>query len=133
MATKSKRTSDVDAFLAAFEHRRREEVRALRAAILQAHPTLTERIKWNAPSFCHADDDRVTFRFAPKRDTVQLIFHRGAKAKSSAGFHFDDPCGLLSWAAVDRGVVTLESDDDFARHGAAIVRLVGAWIEATRE
>jgi hypothetical protein len=33
--------------------------------------------KWNAPSFRHAGEDRVTFRLQPG-DKLQLIFHRGA-------------------------------------------------------
>lgn len=133
MATRRKSTgSEVDAFFSAFSHARREQVLALRAAILAANPTLTEQIKWNAPSYCHDGDDRVTFRFAPKGDAVQLIFHRGAKAKAVEGFRFDDPSGLLVWAAADRGVLTLATEDAFERHSATIASLVTAWVAATR-
>lgn len=133
MATRRKpATSDVDAFLSTFEHPMRDHVLALRAAILAANPSLTEHIKWNAPSFCHDGDDRVTFRFAPKSAAVQLIFHRGAKAKATEGFRFDDPSGLLAWAAVDRGVLTLSTPEQCALHSAAIASLVTAWITATR-
>lgn len=132
MAGRRKTTGiDVDAFLAGFSHPMREPILELRAAILSANPTLTEHIKWNAPSFCHDGDDRVTFRFAPKGDSVQLIFHRGAKAKAIEGFRFDDPSGLLVWAAADRAVLTLSTADAFERHRAQIASLVTAWVAAT--
>lgn len=111
----------------------RDEVLALRAAILRSNPTLTEHIKWNAPSFCHAGDDRVTFRFAPKGSAVQLVFHRGAKAKDSKGFRFEDESGLIVWAAPDRGVVTLTSSAQIAEASEKVAALVGAWVAATAE
>jgi hypothetical protein len=126
-------TRDVEAFLAALKHPWRDEVLALREAILRMNPSLTEHIKWKAPSFCADGDDRVTFRFAPKGDAVQLIFHRGAKVKETKGFRFDDASGLLVWAAVDRGVVTLATAEALASQRDAIATLVGAWVAATAE
>lgn len=125
--------SEVDAFFASFEHAMRDEVSALRAAILLANPTLTEHIKWNAPSFCHLGDDRVTFRFAPKGNSVQLIFHRGAKAKDTKGFRFEDESGLIVWAAPDRGVVTFTSAAQLVAQRETVATLVGAWVAATAE
>ncbi len=124
-------SSEVDGFLATLKHPWRDEILALRAAILEANPSLTEHIKWKAPSFCHAGDDRVTFRFAPKSDAVQLIFHRGAKVQETKGFRFDDDSGLLQWAAADRGVLTLATAEELTRNSEAIAKLVGAWVAAT--
>jgi hypothetical protein len=58
-------------------------VEAVREIILSAHPGITERIKWNAPSFCIDGDDRITFRLQPG-DRVQLVFHRGARKRDDA-------------------------------------------------
>jgi hypothetical protein len=124
-------TSDVDAFLAALKHPSRDEILALREAILRLNPSLTEHIKWKAPSFCADGDDRVTFRFSPKSDAVQLIFHRGAKVKDTKGFRFNDTSGLLCWAAVDRGVVTFATAEAITRDRETIAKLVGAWVAAT--
>jgi len=120
----------VDDFLANLDHPWRTQIAALRTAILASNKAITEQIKWNAPSFCHAGDDRVTFRFPPKGG-VQLIFHRVAKPKDTKGFAFDDTSGLLVWAAPDRGSVTLQSADDLTAKSAVLVKLVNAWIRAT--
>jgi hypothetical protein len=140
MTVRSKRSrvtadgsAEVETFLASFEHPMRDEVLALRAAILRANPTLTEHIKWNAPSFCHADDDRVTFRFAPKGSAVQLVFHRGAKPKDSKGFRFEDKSGLIVWAAPDRGIVTLATAAQVEAATEKVAELVNAWVAATAE
>ncbi len=75
----------------------------LRAIVLSARDGVTEHIKWNAPSFCFGGEDRVTMRLQDAR--VQLVFHRGARAKDATGFCFRDDTGLLELVAVDRGVV----------------------------
>lgn len=85
----------VRTFLAGMDHARKPEIEALRSAILGAGMELTERVKWNAPSFCSGGDGRVTFRLQPG-DRVELIFHRDAKKRSdTAGFSFTDPTGLI--------------------------------------
>lgn len=123
--------SDVDAFLAELRNPLARGVAALRAAIVASDPAIRERIKWNAPSFGLGDDDRVTLRLPPKGG-LQLVFHRGAKPKDTKGFAFEDPSGLLVWAAADRGVVTLRDLDEIRAKTDAIVALVGAWMRATR-
>ena len=82
-------------------------VEQLRAAMLDSNDDITEHVKWNAPSFRYAGEDRVTFRLFPE-DRVQLVFHRGSKVKDDAGnFAFDDETRLLRWVAADRAVVAL--------------------------
>lgn len=120
---------DVDAFLTTLTHARKAEVLALRAAIRAAVPTLTERVKWNAPSFCAAGDDRITFRLQPG-DRVELIFHRGAK-KRTDDFRFEDATGLVKWAAPDRGQVVFRDAADVAEKTPAVQSLARAWIAAT--
>jgi hypothetical protein len=129
MATKKK--PDVAAFIAALEHPLRDGVVRLRLALLAVGDATTEQIKWNAPSFCDDGDDRCTMRLAPT--TLQLILHRGAKVKSTAGFSFVDDTGLITWAAPDRGVITFKSVAEVEQHEAAVAALVGRWFAATRE
>lgn len=125
----AKRDVDVADYLAALEHPRKPEVVALRRLILAADRGITERIKWNAPSFGVGGDDRVTMRLAPKGQ-VQLVFHRGAKVITD-GFTFADPTGWLVWAAPDRATLTVEDAADLKANGAAIAALVVRWMKAT--
>ena len=79
---------EVDQFMARLEHPLKEGVQRLRTAILASNDTITEHIKWNAPSFRHAGQD---FRLQPG-DKLQLLFHRGAKVRTdTAAFAFNDP------------------------------------------
>jgi hypothetical protein len=126
MAAKS---PSVEAFLADLEHQRKPEVEALRQAILSGVPGLTERIKWNAPSFGPGDDDRITMRLQPG-DRLQLVLHRGAKARPVDGFTFSDPAALIAWAAADRGVVTI-APGELDQLRAALVDLLRRWVAAT--
>lgn len=118
---------DVSAFIAALPHRRRDEIVALRSLILAAVPGLSERIKWNAPSFGRPDD-RVTMRLQPG-DRLELIFHRGVKPKTTS-FAFADPTGLLDFVAPDRAVLRIETGTLGTRRNE-IADLVKRWIDAT--
>ena len=123
--------TDVQAFLRGLKHARKDEVEAVREIILSAHPGITERIKWNAPSFCIDGDDRITFRLQPG-DRVQLVFHRGARTRDDAAtFSFEDGSGLLEWVARDRALVTFEDLDDVKAKRAAFKDLVRRWMIAT--
>ena len=67
-----------DSFLVAeymqkLEHPLKAEIEALRAIIKSANPAISERIKWNAPSY-HANEDFLTFNHRMP-DKVHLIFH----------------------------------------------------------
>ncbi len=119
------RTQEVDRFMKELEHPFKEEVERLRSAILESNDRISEHIKWNAPSFRYAGEDRVTFRLYPE-DRVQLVFHRGAKVKRDGkDFVFHDGTGLLKWVARDRAVVALR---DAEARRPALVDLVNRWI-----
>lgn len=79
-------------------------VDTLRSIISDAHPALSERIKWNAPSFALGEEDRITLGVNAKGG-VRVVLHRGAKAKDGSGPAFHDPGGLAAWPAPDRGVL----------------------------
>lgn len=123
------RNPAVDAFMKALEHPHKADVERIRALILGLDGNIQERIKWNAPSFGPGQEDRVTFRLAPK-DKLQLIFHRGAKVQDSTGFTFEDPSGLLQWAAPDRAVLELGGAKAVAPQ--VLGELVRRWMAATR-
>ena len=121
--------ADLEAWLAALGHPRKAEIEQLVEIALGAAPGITGHVKWNAPSFCIGGDDRVTLRLNPP-PTLQVIFHRGAKAKEAADFEFTDESGLLQMVAPDRGVVKLGEGDVLA-HSDALGRLIARWTEAT--
>ena len=123
-------TDEVERFLAGLEHPLKAEIERVRAIMLAADPEITERIKWKAPSFCYRGDDRVTMKLFPPT-SLQLIFHRGAKVKDSTDFTFDDPTGLMSWAAKDRAVVTFADMSEIEAHEAKLADLVRRWMQAT--
>lgn len=103
-------------------------IETTRAAILAADPGITETVKWNAPNFVFDGVDRVTMRVPPKGG-LQLVFHRGAKQRADvAGFVFEDPDGLLTWPAPDRGVLFLADAGAASALGSALTELVRRWI-----
>ncbi len=130
MASSKRADVAVDPWIAALDHPMKPALVALCDALRAAHPALSTRIRWNAPSFGPGDDDRVTFRLPPKGG-LQLVLHRGAKVKDTTGFRFDDPTGLVVWAAVDRGVLTFADAADALAKRDAVCALVGRWIAAT--
>jgi len=123
-------SSDVERYLAALDHPLKAGVLRLRTAILAADPGITEHVKWNAPSFRYAGEDRVTFQLR-RPDRVQLVFHRGAQVRADTdSFAFDDPTGLLQWATPDRAVVTLTDLAGIDAQVAAVGSLVARWVVA---
>ena len=124
------RSHEVDRFMEGLDHPLKNGIERLRAAILDSNDRITEHIKWKAPSFRYADEDRVTFRLYPE-DRVQLVFHRGAKVKGdAANFTFDDHTGLLWWVANDRAVVALRDAEDVEAKRADLVEVVNRWVVA---
>lgn len=121
---------NVDEFLAALDHRRKDEVQYLRTLILKCSPNVSEHIKWNAPSFCFNGDDRVTMRLQPN-DRVELVFHAGVKVKDVSGFRFDDPSGLLAFRAPDRAVICFADLNDIKSKKATLSALVKRWMLET--
>ena len=121
------RSQEVERFLRGLEHPSKEGIERLRAAILDSNEGITEHVKWKAPSFCYAGEDRVTFRLFPA-DRAQLVFHRGSRVKDDADtFTFEDDTGLLEWVAADRAVVPLRDAEARPR---ALVSVVNRWVVA---
>lgn len=66
----------VNAYMAALDHPLKAEVELLREIIRSAHPGLSERIKWNAPSY-FMQADLLTFNLHDKK-VIRLVFHHPA-------------------------------------------------------
>ena len=115
----------VASLLASLEHPFKREIFAVRELILGADPRITEGVKWNAPSF------RTTEWFATvhlrARDGVQVILHRGAKAREGAP-SLDDPSGLLEWMGKDRASVKFSDLDDVKAKRERFTAIVRGWI-----
>ena len=126
----AEKLSAVDTYMDALEHRHKPAIASLRQLILDEVPGLNERIKWNAPSFGKGEDDRITMRLHPG-DRLQLILHRGAKAGADDLFRFEDPAGLITWAAPDRGVITFTDADDLAAKSPALPEVLRRWVACT--
>ena len=64
----------VNAWMTKLDPEFKPAVDAVRKIIKAAGPQLTERIKWNAPSYYYKQDI-VTFGPAKAKDKVMLVFH----------------------------------------------------------
>lgn len=119
-------------FLAELEHPLKPEIEEVRRIILRADEQLTEHIKWNAPSFCHRDEDRFTFNLRGK-GFFTLVFHRGAKVKDPVenGTLIEDTTGLLQWMANDRATVTFSDTHDVIAKQDKLTELIRTWLKAT--
>ena len=125
------KATDVTTFVERLAHSRKDDINALRRIVLAGDPTLTESVKWNAPSYSIDGDHRLTFRLHP-RDRVEIVFHRGARRRSdAASFSFTDPTGMIVWSTNDRGVIAFVDSATIHDQAANITELVRSWIAAT--
>ena len=121
-------------FFDQLDHPLKPAMDLIRNIILGVDDSITEHIKWNAPSFCHSGDDRITFNLH-KSGHILLIFHRGAKPRppKGSGRLIDDRSGFLEWPANERAVLKLTSLDDAMAKKAILESIVRMWIEAAAD
>lgn len=119
--------------MAQFDDERKPLVEALLQAIIEACPTLTETIKWNAPTFCYEGKDRMTFMLH-KKDRVGLILHTGAKPKEDkkAPHLYTDDTELLEWNSNIRATITFADCDEFSSKRDLFKKAVERWVEETK-
>lgn len=125
-------TAEVEAFLAALDHPRKAEILALRRIILDADPSITEGIKWNAPSF-RTSEWFATFHLRAK-DGVRIILHLGAKRREDANPRaaVADPESLLEWLGDDRASVKFRDMGEVDARRIALKSLIRQWIGEIR-
>ncbi|MDZ4725462.1 MAG: DUF1801 domain-containing protein [Leptospira sp.] len=123
---------DVTNFLSSHKHPLKAVIEEIRDLILKTDKSITEHIKWNAPSFCYLGDDRITFRL-DKSENIQLIFHTGAKGKDTKTnqYLFEDETRLLVWLADKRAVVTFVSFEDYMKKKTKFKKIVKRWLAET--
>jgi hypothetical protein len=119
-------STEVETFLAKLEHPAKPEILALRTLILGVDPSVTEGIKWNAPSF-RTTEYFATFHLRAK-EGVQIILHRGAKRRSDGPIAIPDPHGMLEWLGEDRASVRFRDQAEVAAKGEAFAEVLGNWI-----
>lgn len=117
----------VDEFRGNLTEEVRQTVDLLREIIATAHDDLSERIKWNAPSFAIGEEDLITLGLE-KNGGVRVVLHRGAKRKDVTGFRFDDTTGLARWPAADRGVVVFQDRSAVEQRRDALHQLCVRWV-----
>ncbi|MCC6412487.1 MAG: DUF1801 domain-containing protein [Saprospiraceae bacterium] len=103
----------------------------VRQVFLQAHPTIGEQIKWNAPSFFYTGEmpafDAKTYQrdlavMHLRKGPVMLVFPNGAS--------LEDPTGILEGKYTDgRRMLTLKSVEDVEKCKAALEAMVRKWAE----
>lgn len=122
---------EVDEFLARLDHPMAVSLADLRDRIVAASPAdVTENVKWNAPNYSIGGVDRVTLGVDP-RGRMRVVLHRGVKVVESDGFTFEDDSGIITWAAADRGVITIASPEQYAAQADAVVELIARWLRTS--
>ena len=122
--------ADVDTFRATLNARTLDTIDTIRGIIATSHSGLTERIKWNAPSFAIAGNDRITLGLE-RNGGVRVVMHRGAKPQVLGGFSFDDKDRLARWPTPDRGIVVFQDKAEVEERAEAFRDLCSRWIAAT--
>ena len=119
----------VDAFMATLVHPAKDVVVALRAAVLGSDPSISEGVKWNAPSFKTTQYFATTHLRA--KAGVGLVLHFGAKVREVAAGQgtIQDPDGLLTWLAKDRAMVTFKDAGELHARRPALQAILRQWIQ----
>lgn len=111
----------VDAYMRDVDHPFKAEMEAVRKIILAAGPQLSERIKWNAPSFYFKDD------FAAFNPRASEYVHLIVLFPGGAGM--DEHGSLLEGKHKDRREAKFFGMDDVVAKKSALERLVRRWVE----
>lgn len=118
----------VDTFMALLEHPAKDAIELLRSAILASDPSITEGIKWKAPSF-KVQEYFATINLRAKAG-VGLVLHFGAKVRAfSAGKEaIQDPGAILKWLAKDRAMIEFKDAKDVKARTPALQAILRQWI-----
>jgi hypothetical protein len=114
------RNPEVDSWFESYDNPQKDLVQAVRQAILDADPRVTEAIKWQAPTFIFRGN---IASFYPKaKQHVSLMFHQGAS--------LPDPTGLLEGEGDTSRVAKFTDGADLDSKVEALRDLIRAWVEA---
>lgn len=114
-------------FMATLDHPLKADIEAMRMLILAASPAISEGVKWNSLSFRKTDWFAIIH--LRSRDSVQLVFHTGARARDNPDFKIPDPNRLIKWLAKDRCLVALGAGKTVKANTKAFEAIVKAWLK----
>ncbi len=122
-----KKYTTIAEFMNDLSDSKHKQVVMLRKSILAAGP-VTERIKWNAPSYVYNNEDRVTFNL--HGDDVKVLIHMGATRPedSNAQPVMADPTGLVQWNSDIRGTISFNGIDDILAKRSDFESVLRRWL-----
>lgn len=122
----------VEEYLQNLEHPLKREIEEVRSIVLGIDRDLSEHVKWNAPSFCFQNDDRITFNLHGN-GFFRLVFHRGAKAKETINLKpcFEDVKGLMEWVTNDRAIIKFTDKKDVEVKREQLKEVARRWVDET--
>ena len=123
--------TEIDHFLDSLAPGERDIANRLREIIRAAAPDIIESFKWNAPSFMHGGDHKLTLG-RNRIGGIRLVAHRGAKPRAVDRFSFRDSDGLADWQSEDRGVMNFGKLEEVDRVAEQLQAFVARWLEETR-
>lgn len=118
----------VDALLMQLQHPQTALIEAIRQVVLASDPSISEGVKWNAPSFA-LGEYFATVHLRSKVG-IGLILHLGAKKRvlPATGLQITDPDGLLKWLAADRAQLEFRDVADLAQKNVALQAVIRQWL-----
>jgi hypothetical protein len=121
-------------FMSEFDDDRKPLMEAMLKAISEECPSLTETIKWNAPTFCDDGKDRMTF-LLNKKDRLGLILHTGARPKEDkkTPILYMDDTDLLAWNSNIRATISFSDLSDFLSKRTLFKKAIRRWIDETKD
>lgn len=118
----------VNEFMKNTEHPCKEGIETLRDVIKSSNENIVEEIKWNAPSY-KLENHFATFKLFPPKN-IQIVLHTDAKVKENPKqFHLDDPYQIIKWAAPDRCVITIKSNEEAIKLKNEVSNIIKSWIK----
>jgi hypothetical protein len=118
-------SAKVDELMRKLEHPFKPEIEALRTIIKNANSKISERVKWNAPSYFYQAEDMAAFNLHNQK-FVQIIFvfPKGL---------INDDTGLLQGDWKDRREARFHNMADVETKKAALEKVVNAWVKLIDE
>ncbi len=116
------KTADVNAFMNQLDHPLKDAIEAVRD-IIKSNPNISERVKWNAPSFFYTDD--LATIHVKARQHVHLIFHHPAIVSIQSEF--------LEGDYKDRRMMYFESMKEVKARKKELTRIIKELVALVKE
>lgn len=117
--------NEVDVYMKALKHPRKSEISALRAIIKKSSNKISERIKWNAPSYHYNGVDMAAFNPWSKTSAqLIMLFPRGM---------VKDPDKLLLGEWKGRRMMEFSSMKEVKEKQLALTKIIKAWVRTIEE